>query len=138
MLVHAVIEVPDDEVIDSRLPASISYMSYQGKGLSKKEAVEGYLEPLNYVLDESIRIVSTKVEPESVILFRYDDEVVSPEEAMLVKDILKSEFPDNKVLGLTSDIDFLVENADAAVDMLEKMIAHIKVMDGNQKKIILT
>lgn len=137
MLVHAVIEVPDDEVIDNRLPATISYMSYQGEGLPKKEAVEGYLEPLNSMLDECIRTVTTKVDPESVIVFRYDDEVVSPEDAMLVKDILKSEFPDNKVLGLTCNIEFLVENADAAVDMLEKMIAHIKVMDGNQKKIIL-
>lgn len=137
MLVHAVIEVPDGEVIDGRLPASISYMSYQGEGLSKKEDVEGYLEPLNAVLDQSIRIISTKIEPESVILFRYDDEVVDPEDAMLIKDILKSEFPDNKVLGLTSNVDFLIENAADAVAMLEKMIAHIKVMDGNQKKIIL-
>lgn len=137
MLVHAVIEVRDDQVIDHRLPATISYMAYEGEGLSRKEAVEGYLQPLNHVLDESIRIVSTKIDSESVILFRYDDELITPEDAMLIKDILKSEFPDNKVLGLTSNIDFLVENADAAVDMLEKMIAHIKVMDGNQKNIVL-
>lgn len=137
MLVHAVIEVPDDQVIDNRLPAKVSYVAFDSGGMATNH-VEGYLEPLNAVLDESIRIVSTKIEPESVILFRYDDEVVSPEDAMLVKDILKSEFPDNKVLGLTSNVDFLIDNADAAVDMLEKMIAHIKVMDGNQKKIILT
>ena len=137
MLVHAVIEVPDDEVVDNRLPATVSYMSYQGEGLSKKEAVEGYLEPLNAVLGSSIEAIATQVDENRVILFRYDDEVISPEDAMLIKDILKSEFPDNKVLGLTSNVDFLVENADAAIDMLEKMIAHIKVMDGNQKKIIL-
>lgn len=137
MLVHAVIEIPDDEVVDNRLPATVSYMSYQGEGLSKKEAVEGYLEPLNAVLGSSIEAIATQVDENKVILFRYDDEVISPEDAMLVKDILKSEFPDNRVLGLTSNVDFLVENADAAVDMLEKMIAHIKVMNGNQKKIIL-
>lgn len=137
MLVHAVIEVPDDEVIDNRLPAVVSFLSNTEDGSLRKNDIEGYLEPLNAMLDESIRIVTPKIEPDSVILFRYDDEVVDPEDAMLVKDILKSEFPDNKVLGLTSNVDFLVENAADAVAMLEKMIAHIKVMDGNQKKIIL-
>ena len=137
MLVHAVIEVPDNEVIDNRLPAVVSFLSNTTDGSLRKNDIEGYLEPLNAVLDQSIRMISTKVDSESVILFRYDDEVVSPEDAMLIKDILKSEFPDNKVLGLTSNVDFLIENADAAVAMLEQMIAHIKIMDGNQKKIIL-
>ena len=84
MLVHAVIEVPDNEVIDNRLPAVVSFLSNTTDGSLRKNDIEGYLEPLNAVLDQSIRMISTKVDSESVILFRYDDEVVSPEDAMLI------------------------------------------------------
>lgn len=138
MLVHAVIEVPDDEVVDNRLPAVVSFLSNTSDGSLRKNDIEGYLEPLNKMLGESLDIKTIKVAEDEVIIFRYDQESVKPEDAVLVRDMLQVAFPNNKILGLTSDIDFLIENADAAVQMLEKMIAHIKVMEGNQKKIVLT
>lgn len=137
MLVHAVIDIPEGTVVDNRLPATISFMCDTDEGPSRLE-MEGYLEPLNEMLGESLDIKTINVAEDEVIIFRYDQESVSPDDALLVRDMLQVEFPDNKVLGLTSDIDFLIENADAAVQMLEKMIAHIKVMEGNQKKIVLT
>ena len=69
-------------------------------------------------------------------MFKYPDDTL-PEDARLMSDILKAEFPNNKVLGITKNVDLLVENVDEAVAMLEKMIAHIKVTAGTQKKIIL-
>lgn len=136
MLIHAVIEVPDDEVIDSRLPAKISYMAYnEAEGVVGKE-IDGYLEPYAVIDKETIELMAPSVEEDAVVIFRYPADT-DPSDAVLMKDTLKSEFPNNKVLGLTQDVDFLIENADDAVAMLEKMIAHIKVMDGNQKKIVL-
>ena len=69
-------------------------------------------------------------------MFKYPDDTL-PEDARLMSDILKAEFPNNKVLGITKNVDLLVENVDEAVAMLEKMIAHIKVTAGTHKKIIL-
>lgn len=135
MLVHAVIEIPDDTVIDNRLPAKVSYMSYESDGVVSKQA-EGYLEPLRELIKEGAEMIAVKLQEGDVILFKYPDDT-PPEDARLMSDILKAEFPNNKVLGITKNVDLLVENVDEAVAMLEKMIAHIKVTAGTQKKIIL-
>lgn len=135
MLVHAVIEVPDGTVVDNRLPAKVSYMSYEPDGVVGKQA-EGYLQPFRELLKEDIEMLATKIQDGEVILFKYPDDTY-PEDARLMSDILKAEFPNNKVLGITKDVDLLVENADEAVAMLERMIAHIKVTAGTQKKIIV-
>ena len=134
MLVHAVIEIPDDTVIDDRLPAKVSYMSYEPDGVVSKQA-EGYLEPLRELIKEDVEMIAVKLQEGDVILFKYPDDT-PPEDARLMSDILKSEFPNNKVLGITKNVDLLVENVDEAVAMLEKMIAHIKI-SSNKPKIIL-
>ena len=132
MLVHAVIEIPDDTVIDDRLPAKVSYMSYEPDGVVSKQA-EGYLEPLRELVKEGVEMIAVKLQEGDVILFKYPDDT-PPEDARLMSDILKAEFPNNKVLGITKNL--LVENVDEAVAMLEKMIAHIKI-SSNKPKIIL-
>lgn len=140
MLVHAVIEIDDEEFdcIDQRLPAKISYLSKPGHlPAPQHREAEGYITPYILVDKEDVEMLAVQLEEEDVVIFRYPSST-DPSDATLIKDILKSEFPNNKVLGLTQDIDLLIENASDAVDMLEKMIAHIKVMEGNQKKIILT
>lgn len=134
MLVHAVIELPDDTVIDNRLPAKVSYMSYESDGIVNKQA-EGYLEPLRELIKEDAEMIAVKLQEGDVILFKYPDDTL-PEDASLVSDILKTEFPNNKVIGINKNLDLLVENADEAVAMLEKMIAHIKIV-SNRPNIIL-
>ena len=80
-------------------------------------------------------MIAVKLQEGDVILFKYPDDTL-PEDARLMSDILKAEFPNNKVLGITKNVDLLVENVDEAVAMLEKMIAHIKI-SSNRPKIIL-
>ena len=135
MLVHAVIEVPDDEIIDSRLSAQVSYMAKDSTGLCKKE-VEGYLEKYVVIDKSKIEALATNVKEDDVILFKYPSDT-EPDDVMLIKDVLRSEFPDNKVLGLTSDVELLIQNADEAVELLENMIAHIKIT-SNKPQLILT
>lgn len=134
MLVHAVIEVPDEEGIDNRLPATVQYIGYKESGLCKK-TVEGFLEPLRELINEDIEMLTTKIQDGDVILFKYPWNV-DPEDAVLIQNILQAEFPEHKVLGFTKDVDLLVENVDEAVAMLEKMIAHIKI-SSNRPKILL-
>ena len=61
MLVHAVIEIPDDTVIDNRLPAKVSYMSYESDGVVSKQA-EGYLEPLRELIKEGAEMIAVKLQ----------------------------------------------------------------------------
>lgn len=82
MLVHAVIEIPDDTVIDSRLPAKVSYMSYESDGVVSKQA-EGYLEPLRELIKEGAEMIAVKLQEGDVILFKYPDDM-PPEDVRLM------------------------------------------------------
>lgn len=137
MLLHAVIETPEDEIIDNRLPANLSYMIQHDGSVSAKTA-ECQLSPFCPISPDKIDVAKVNLKDDDVILFRYPIDT-DPADASLMKDILKSEFPNNKVLGITSNVELLIENADDAIAMLEQMIAHIKVMQPiqAQKKIII-
>ena len=135
MLVHAVLEVPDDTVIDNRLPAQIRFNTYTEEGLVN-QVKEGYLSPLREDVLGKFDIESIDVGSDSVIIVRYPDDC-SPEEINMMISMLKLEIPDHVVLGITKDLGLLVKNSKEAVDLLEKMIAHVKVKSGVSNNIVL-
>lgn len=87
--------------------------------------------------DAKIDIKSLEVTDSSVLLVRYDS-TASLEDVQESIDLLKEEFPNNKVLAITNDMELLESNADDAVAMLERMIAHIKLVKDLKPKIVLT
>lgn len=138
MLVHAILDIDGEEFasIDERVSPRLSYLTKPTPS-SVQNRVDHEVEIVPYTLIDphSIELLSQHVDEGDVILFKYPSDV-DPEDAVLMKDILQAEFPEHKVLGVTKDIDLLVENADEAVAMLEKMIAHIKI-SSNRPKIVL-
>lgn len=136
MLVHAVIEIPDDTVIDDRLPAQVSYNAFESDGVVGHK-VEGFLEPVCNLLNEDFKAAVEDVKDGQVILFKYPADVSSAFDVQSTLNLLKAEFPNNKVLGIANDVELLVQDADNAVNMLNQMIAHIKLANGATGKIIL-
>ena len=138
MLVHALLDISEDELanIDDRMSPRLSYLTKPNSSSSQNLVNhEVEIKCYNLVDPKSIEIVAQSVDNGDVILFKYPSDVY-PEDALLIKDILQAEFPEHKVVGLTKDVDLLVENADEAVAMLEKMIAHIKI-SSTVPKIVL-
>lgn len=135
MLVHAVLEVPDDTVIDNRLPAQIRFNTYSEEGLVN-QVREGYLSPLREDVLGKFDIESIDIRSDSVIVVRYPDGC-SPEEINMMISTLKLEIPDHVVLGITKDLGLLVKNSREAIDLLERMIAHVKVKSGVSNNIVL-
>lgn len=138
MLVHAVLDISEEELanIDSRMSPRLSYLTKPDPS-SPQNLVNTDVEivPYTSIDPQSIELVSQSINEGDVILFKFPEGLA--DDAVYIKDVLQAEFPDHKVIGLTNDIDLFIQNADEAVDMLEKMIAHIKVTAGTQKKIVL-
>lgn len=126
MLVHAVFEVPDDTVIDPRPVSEVKYLTINEDKVEPKVASA----TVTPILSDLSSVSVEKIQPKEgdVIFFRYSSADVTPEDAIQIRDVLKSEFPNNKVLGLTSDVQLLCENREEAIDMLNRMIAHIKIV----------
>ena len=127
MLVHAVFEVPDGENIDSRPITEVNYLSIDESGQVTPKTAVAAVTPFWDMSGISLE----KFDPAEadVIMFRYNPDEVFPEDAMQIRDILKNEFPNNKVIGLTNDIELLCQNPNEAIDMLNRMIAHIKIVN---------
>jgi hypothetical protein len=78
--------------------------------------------------DELKQAISTiKVANDDVILFRFK-ETMLPDNVQYTFQTLQASFPDNLVIGLADDVDVLVNNPADSIDMLEKMIAKIKLV----------
>ena len=126
---HIVFESNDNEIIDNRLESTTTYLSLdtETKEFTQKE-VKGYVEP--YTIDKitTSDMKAFTVNKDDVILFKYSDDMTG-DEIVQVRDALQAEFPDNKVLGLTDNVELLVQSGQEAVDMLNKMIAHIKILN---------
>lgn len=80
---------------------------------------EGEFNPDDYIPD----VFNPK--ERDVVIFKFPADT-PPETAQLLHNYLQAKFPDNKVIGLTNNVDFLIENADEAVKMLEEMIEKVK------------
>lgn len=88
-------------------------------------------------MEDNFDKTTVTVKPDDVILLRYHSDI-DPENVQISVDALKDEFPDNKVLAITDDMDLLVANPEQAIDLLERMIGHIKVTAYTKPKIILS
>ena len=126
---HIVFESNDNEIIDNRLESTTTYLSLdkETQEFTQKE-VKGYVEP--YTIDKitTSDMKAFTVNKDDVILFKYSDDMLQ-DEIVQVRDALQAEFPDNKVLGLTDNVELLVQSGQEAVDMLNRMIAHIKILN---------
>ena len=80
--------------------------------------------------DDNISVIDTDsvtIGKEDVLIFKYSIDL-DMEEVEQIRRIINIEFPNNKVLGLCDDIKLLEQNPKEAIDMLSKMIAHIKIV----------
>ena len=81
-------------------------------------------------------VATLTVEPDDVLMLKFDPDILPPElETMM--NILRAEFPNNKVLGITSNMDILCEQRDDAIALLEGMLAHIKIVGDTKPQIML-
>ena len=93
-------------------------------------------------LDEKDCIVldSFDVAEDDVVAFMFPETVPAESVQGLVK-YMQATFPENPIIGVLSDMDVLVQNAEDALKMLDGMKAKITIMRGTgvteEKKIIL-
>lgn len=127
MKYHIVVDVPDNCIVDDRLDASVRYMALD-KSTNKLESKEESGNLVCYSPIDSDTLSKLDVNDNSVIVFKYSSEM-DPSDVKLIRDLLQVEFPSNTVLGITSEIDVLSMYPKEAIEMLEKMIAHIKIVN---------
>jgi hypothetical protein len=73
------------------------------------------------------KISTMTVKENDVIVFKFAADF-GAKEANDVFETLHEAFPNNQILGLADDIDVLVQSPAKSIDMLEKMIAKIKLL----------
>lgn len=81
--------------------------------------------PLNL---EDFNISKSDINVNSVVVAKFNPDTMNAYELSVLKSELNNMFPANKVLLIANDIDFLVQERDAAIEMLNKMIAHIQIL----------
>lgn len=77
---------------------------------------------------EDFSISKSDININSVVIAKFNPDTMNAYELSVLKSELDNIFPANKVLFIANDIDFLVEERDAAIEMLNKMIAHIQIL----------
>lgn len=137
MKMHAVFEIPDEALSKLHDIGELSETNEIDVELSYHDnSVSATAVPYADITPESFGIDIADIAKDDIIIFKYPSDI-SVEDVQFVKVFLQAEFPNNKVIGITSDVDFLIENADEAVAMLQKMIAHIQLIKSTKKEIIL-
>ena len=103
------------------------------------------LEELKTMLDsfdenDCMVLDSFDVAEDDVVAFMFPEKVPAESVQGLVN-YMQTMFPENPIIGVLSDMDVLVQNADDALKMLDVMKAKITVMRGTgattEKKIII-
>ena len=128
MLVHSVIEVDDNVVIDNRLKSETKFRYRDENGVTTSKIVEGYIEPYIPVKPEYFNVSHLDVGKNDVVICKFNPEITA-EDLQLANSVLHSEFPDNKVLMIANNLDLLSQDPDSAIKMLEAMIAHIRIVN---------
>lgn len=85
------------------------------------------------IATKGIELLDKDIKPGDVIIFKFDPQLVDGVETEYIRESLSTIYPDNVVIGIADDIELLEKNPEQAIDMLEKMIAHIKVKSGIKK-----
>lgn len=129
MLIHSVIEVDDDIVVDNRLESKTHFRYFDKAGKLTNSIVSGYLEPFNPINPEDLQVSKLDISDNDVIICKFDPNTIDSAELSFLKQVFDSEFPNNKVLLLANDIDLLSQNPKEAIELLERMIAHIRIVN---------
>lgn len=82
---------------------------------------------------KDIELLNKDIKPGDVIIFKFDPQLVDGLEAEYIQELLSTTYPDNTVIGIANDVELLENNPEQAIDMLERMIARIKVKSGIKK-----
>jgi hypothetical protein len=95
-----------------------------------------------FLVENNIEIKKETVTDHDVVVFKFPQEALQMPDASTFLSILREQIETTfgcPAIGFVNGIDILVENADQAVDMLNGMIAKVKVRSavGNAGKIIL-
>ena len=129
MLIHSVIEVDDDLTIDNRLESETKFRYKDENGITSSKIVSGYLEPYTPIHPEDYNISKSEVNDNDVIICKFNPESLQPADMQYVHKMMQAEFPNNKVLMIANDLDLLSQNPNEAIALLEKMIAHIRIVN---------
>lgn len=122
-------EVDDSVIVDPRL-AAITYTQVNQDGSRvTKEAVSDRIDIVQPITQDMLDVVTQDIKDEDIILFRFPLEsgVAYGDEIEAIRQVLAAEFPGHKVLGLCNDVDLYSASPDDAIELLNKMIAHIKI-----------
>ena len=77
-----------------------------------------------------------EVNEHDVLILKFDPDITQ-EELNGLMNIMHGEFPDNKVLAMTNIMEIMCESPGDAINLLEGMIAHIRVTDAVKKPSII-
>lgn len=127
MLIHSVVELDDSVIVDNRLESEIKFRCKDENGVTSSKIVSGYLEPYRLVQPDDLSVTKSELGDNDVIICKFSTNI-SPVEVEIAHKQLQHEFEGHKVLMLCDDLDLMIQNPDEAISMLEKMIAHIKIM----------
>lgn len=98
-------------------------------------------EKLSKIADEDCVVVDTfdVAEDECITLIFPDS--LPREDVGALANYLQEQYPNNPVIGILSDMDILIQNADEAIEMLEGMKNKISILKdtgvSEEKKIII-
>ena len=138
MLIHAMADISEEEYnkIAGAKTGQLSYFTSDDEPMKSIYVDLKRTDELN-VNTKDIELFNKDIKPGQVVQFRFDPNTVDAVEADYIRELLSTAYPDNIVIGIVEDIELLVNNPEQAIDMLEKMIAHIKVKSGINKPDII-
>lgn len=92
--------------------------------------------------DDSVIIDTVKVEEDDTITVMFPESIllnIGAEGLQHIVQNLQITYPNNPVIAIMNDMDVLIQEADQAIEMLEGMIAKIKIVKDTpaEKKIII-
>ncbi len=127
MLIHSVIEVDDNLKIDNRLESETKFRYQDENGVTASKIVSGYIEPYDPIVNGQCSVTKLEVKDNDVIICKFDPNQVTDLSIGHIHKVLREEFHGHKVLLMANDLDLMSDNPDEAINMLERMIAHIKI-----------
>ena len=127
MRYYVVFDVPDDEIVDPRLAAVNYTQVLESGGRVSKCAASTDVRVIEPLTSDVIDVVKHEIKEDDVILFRFPADQFVYEDIEAIRQGLLAEFPGHKVLGLAQDTDIFSASTQDAIDLLNKMIAHIKI-----------
>lgn len=115
----------DPSEIDNRLESSVQFRTFKNGEIQVQKA-EGSITPYNPIDSEKLSVSRAELNDNDVIICKFPSDFTY-DEMQMIKMSLDAEFEGHKVLMIMNDLEIMSQSPNEAIDLLEKMIAHIRI-----------